>query len=544
MNVPRAGLEASTTARRQRTPARILLVDDDPGSLLALETLLEGMDIVKVRTHSAQEALAELLKGDFALLLLDIQMPDMNGLEVARLIRRQRRFKDLPIIFVTALDRTREEIEKAYALGAVDFLSKPVGPEALRSKVGTFVDLYRARHELEDRVAERTEELEREIVERSRAEEASATYAAVVKCSNDAVVTKTLEGKITSWNAAAERMFGYRSAEIVGRNIIELIPEDRRSEEREIIRKIARGELVEHYETVRRRKDGSLFDVSLTISPILDTRGRIIGASKVARDISERKATEAAIRRLNSDLEERVRERTRSLQESVSELESFAYTVAHDLRAPLRAVHILGEMLIEDCAAKLDPKELDYLREMVEAGARMDTLITGLLAYSRIGRQELPLDAIDLGVVIERVLEDLRADHGLREVVLQVDPSLPRVRAHSLLLGQAISNLISNAVKFVAPGVVPEVRIRATRGSDAGRVRLWIEDNGIGIAPEYQPKLFRVFERLHGREDYPGTGIGLAIVRRAMERMGGSAGVESTPGEGSRFWIELEETTP
>jgi PAS domain S-box-containing protein len=541
MTAPRAGIEKSGTTRRMRTPARILLVDDDPGSLVALETLLEGMDMVKVRAQSAQEALAELLNGDFALILLDIQMPDMSGFEVARLIRRQRRFKDLPIIFVTALDRTREEIERAYALGAVDFLSKPVGPEALRSKVGTFVELYRSRHELEERVTERTEALEREIEERRRAEDASASFAAVVRASNDAVVTKTLEGKITSWNAAAERIFGYGAAEMIGRPVRDLIPEDRHPEELEILQKIARGELVEHYETIRRRKDGSLVDVSLTISPILDSRGRIIGASKVARDISDQKRTEAAIRQLNADLEERVRERTRSLQDSVSELESFAYTVAHDLRAPLRAVHILGEMLLEDCGPRLDPKEQDYLREMVEAGARMDTLITGLLEYSRIGRQDTPLDTIDLGTLTARVLDELRAD--LRKAELRVEGPLPRVEGHALLLGQAIANLVSNAAKFVVPGAVPRVRIRAARGSEPDRVRLCIEDNGIGIAREHQPKLFRVFERLHGREEYPGTGIGLAIVRRALERMGGSVGVESAPGEGSRFWIELKEST-
>jgi len=139
------------------------------------------------------------------------------------------------------------------------------------------------------------------------------------------------------------------------------------------------------------------------------------------------------------------------------------------------------------------------------------------------------------------VIDDLRAD--LRQADLRVESPLPRVRGHALLLGQAIANLISNAVKFIPPGAVPRVRIRAARGSESDHVRLWVEDNGIGIAPEHQPKLFRVFERLHGREDYPGTGIGLAIVRRALERMGGSTGVESAPGEGSRFWIELKEST-
>lgn len=381
----------------------------------------------------------------------------------------------------------------------------------------------------------------RNISDRRRAEEAVARLAAVVRSSNDAILTKTLEGKITSWNEAAERTFGYSAAEAVGSPVTILFPEDRIREEQDILAKITRGELVSHYPTIRRRKDGSLVDVSVTISPIRDSHGRIIGASNVSRDITEEKRTQDAIRQLNLTLESRVAERTRSLEDSIRELDAFAYTVAHDLRAPLRAVHTFGQMLIEELGPRLQGEEKEYLRQMIDAGARMDTLISDLLAYTRISRQEARLEPVDLELTVDKVLAELRPELAERRAAVQVDRPLPGVLGHSLMLGQAITNLVSNAVKFVPAGTPPQVRIRAEsrHGSASGAVRLWIEDNGIGIAAEQQGKLFKVFERLHTREQFPGTGIGLAIVRRAVERMGGRTGVESAFGRGSRFWIEL-----
>lgn len=529
---------------RSASPARILLVDDDAGSLLALETILDGLDVLKVRAGSAQEALRHLLNEDFALVLLDVVMEDMNGFEVAELIRRQRRLKDLPIIFVTALGGGREDVERAYALGAVDFLSKPVGAEALRSKVKIFVELYRSRRELERRVADRTAELERAVSERSRieaelriAQVATAHRAAIVDSSDDAIASKTLDGIVTSWNRGAERLFGYSAAEVLGKSITIIIPHDHLAEEKEILSRIVNGERVDHFETLRRRKDGTLVDVSITVSPVRNESGRIIGASKIARDITQEKRARDEIRRLNTVLEQRVRERTCSLQEKVRELDDFAYTVAHDLRAPLRSIHGFGQLLIEESSAKLDPGERLYLQEMVQAGKRMDTLITDLLAYSRVSRQDAPLETLDLESVVDRVLREMGPELAQRKAEVRVDRPMPSVKGHRVLLGQAVTNLVSNAAKFVAPGTTPRIRIRTERGD---RLRLWVEDNGIGIAPEHHNRLFKVFERLHSRDSYPGTGIGLAIVRRALERMGGISGLESGPGEGSRFWIELE----
>ncbi|HLY73447.1 MAG TPA: PAS domain S-box protein [Planctomycetota bacterium] len=369
---------------------------------------------------------------------------------------------------------------------------------------------------------------------------AKSRLAAIVEGSDDAIISKTLDGIVTSWNCGAEHLFGYSAAEAVGRSITLIIPVERLPEEKEILAKISRGERLEHFETVRRRKDGSLVDISLSISPIKDGDGRIVGASKIARDITEQKRAHQEALRANAMLEDRVRDRTRSLQETIQELDSFAYTVAHDLRAPLRTIHSFGEILLADCGPKLTETEHKYLVEIVRAGARMDCLISDLLAYSRISRQDTPLTSVDLGALVDGLLMDLGSELAERRGMVEIERPLPRVVGHSVMIAQALTNLVSNALKFVLPEKSPRVRIWAER-RPPGRVRLWVEDNGIGIAPEHQARLFKVFERLHGREAYPGTGIGLAIVRRAAERMGGSTGLVSTPGEGSRFWIELPE---
>ncbi|HYE99845.1 MAG TPA: PAS domain S-box protein, partial [Planctomycetota bacterium] len=385
----------------------------------------------------------------------------------------------------------------------------------------------------------------RDVTDLRRAQAADARLAALVASSDDPIVSKTLDGIITSWNKAAERMFGYSEKEVVGKSITVLFPEARLDEEREILAKLRRGESIEHYETERRRKDGSLVQVSLTVSPIRDAQGRILGASKIARDITERKRVEAEIRRLNADLERRVHERTASLEAAVRELDAFAYTIAHDLRAPLRAVHGFGQLLLEEYQGVLDEKAKGYVSQMIQGGSRMDALITDLLSYSRLNRQEVVLEALPLEVEVDRALEELKTDLAERGAVVAVKRPLPRVRGHAVTLKQAILNLVANAAKFVAPGTKPRITLWAERRPAAAAgarptVRLWVEDNGIGIDPRYHDRLFRVFERLNPHEKYPGTGIGLAIVRRSIEKMGGRAGLESALGQGSRFWIELD----
>jgi signal transduction histidine kinase len=245
------------------------------------------------------------------------------------------------------------------------------------------------------------------------------------------------------------------------------------------------------------------------------------------------------LQRHAAQLEQRVAERTAELWEVNAELESFAYTVTHDLRAPLRAMQGFSDALLEDHSQQLDAVGQDYARRIVRAAERMDALICDLLAYSRLSRADLDLRPVSLQLVVVDVLSQLGAELQQRGAQVVVAGPLPEVIGHRTTLAQVITNLLANAIKFVTRGASPEVQVWAEERDQW--VRLWIEDNGIGIAPEHHERIFRVFERLHGMETYPGTGIGLAIVHKGVERMKGQVGVESEVGKGSRFWLELQK---
>lgn len=236
-------------------------------------------------------------------------------------------------------------------------------------------------------------------------------------------------------------------------------------------------------------------------------------------------------------LEEKVRQRTAELEDRNAVLEAFSYSVSHDLRGPLRTMRGFGQALLDEHADRLDETGRRHLDRIVEGGRRLDGLIQDLLAYSRISREELPLSAVDVAAVARAAMAELETDLRQRHAEVELGEPLPKVMGHRAALTQVFHNLIGNAVKFTPPDRAPRVRVSAEPAGP--RVRVWVEDNGIGIALEHQERIFRVFERLHREEDYPGTGIGLAIVEKGVERMGGTVGVESRPGAGSRFWFEL-----
>ena len=258
----------------------------------------------------------------------------------------------------------------------------------------------------------------------------------------------------------------------------------------------------------------------------------------VIADITKRKRTEQALAAANATLETQVAQRTISLAESNAQLDAFAYTVSHDLRAPLRAMEGFARILLDDFAPKLGKEGARFATRIVDAAKRMEVLIDDLLAFSRVQRSDVALQAIDPSRSFERATAELLSQPGLEQAKIDLPQQLPFVRADRTILAQVIENLMSNAAKFRRAGVPLQIVVRPER---RGRhVRIWVEDNGIGIEPEHQTRIFNVFERLHGQETYPGTGVGLAIVKAGIERMNGTFGVESTFGHGSKFWFQLD----
>jgi PAS domain S-box-containing protein len=373
------------------------------------------------------------------------------------------------------------------------------------------------------------QELRRRNDELTALIEAKQLLAAIVEFSDDAIVSKDLNGTITSWNKGAERVFGYTPEEVIGKPVTILIPPERHNEEPEILDRVRRGQRVDHYETVRRRKDGTPVDVSVTVSPVRNIEGKVIGASKVARDITHRKRADEVLERL-------VAERTVSLREAIAQMEEFSYSVSHDLRAPLRAISGYALALIEDYGPQLDETARACLEKIQRSSQRMDKLTQDVLTYSRVAKAAMPLTEVDL----DKLVHDLVGQYASTKPdipQIKIQGPLLKVRGHEPSLAQCIANLLTNALKFVRPGIPPTIRIwTESLGQD---VRFWIEDNGIGIKPEHHQRIFRMFERIHPPGKFEGNGIGLTIVRKSIEKMGGRVGVESNGEQGSRFWLQL-----
>jgi signal transduction histidine kinase len=305
-----------------------------------------------------------------------------------------------------------------------------------------------------------------------------------------------------------------------------------------IQRALREGNEIRNYEERIVFSDGTSVDLLGNVVPLRNPDGSVRGGVAAFVDVTKLKAVEAEMRSLNVSLEEKVQERTARMREALRELETFTYSVAHDLRAPLRAMNQMSEILVEEFAPNLGPEGREFARRIGQAAERMDHLTSDLLEYSRVARADVAIHPLVVRQVVEEVLDSLDGDIRQAGAQVRVELGEERIRGNHFFLTQALTNLIANAIKFAKPRIAPEVRIRSSAG-EAGRLRLWVEDKGIGIDPRHHPKLFRVFERLHPHGPYKGTGIGLAIVRKAVERMNGTIGVESALGEGCRFYIEL-----
>lgn len=367
-----------------------------------------------------------------------------------------------------------------------------------------------------------------DITNNKKNEEHRELYELIIRSSDDAIISKDLKGIITSWNVAAENIFGYTAEEAIGKNILILMPGDRQDEEAFIMTKINKGKVVKHYETERLAKGGAKVPISLTVSPIISSTGEIIGASKIARDISERIRIQAELKRLNDELEIRVKERT-------EEIESFSYSVSHDLRAPLRAVNGYARILEEDYQDTFDEEGKRLLGEVQLNAKKMGALIDDLLSFSRLGRKGVEKVLIDMNKLTEYVIRELKQSMP-HHAEINVGSLCP-VMADPSLMHHVMTNLISNAVKYSSKRENPIVEISSV-SSDKECI-FSIQDNGVGFDMEYVKKLFGVFQRLHSIEEFPGTGVGLAIVQRIIQKHNGRVWAEGKIDEGAAFHFAL-----
>lgn len=521
----------------------------------------------------------------------------------------------------------------------------------------------------------------RDITERKRAAEESRLLSSIVECSEDAIIGKNLEGIVLSWNQGAERIYGYSAEEMVGQSISRLVPPDHGDEFAEILRYLSLGEKIEHMETERIRKDGQRIFVAVTISPLRDDDGVIVGAATIARDITERKRAvqaleqselryrslvravpqivwttnaqgevvedqptwreftgqtldeirdwgrlqavhpedrertaevwskalrshsvyaaeyrlrrhdgefrwmagqgvpvldeqgqvqewvgtsaditdrvraEEEVRELNQSLEKRVAERTVELQAANKELEAFAYSVSHDLRAPLRAVDGFSRILLDEYAPQLPAEAQHYLQVARENAIQMGKLIDALLAFSRLGRQALSWQRVAPGELVRQALADLALEQEGRQVEVSVG-DLPPCEGDPLLLKQVFFNLLSNALKYTRNCTSSRIQVSSFRFADLDRqadvckkyvpggirqdcLIYYVRDNGTGFDMRYADKLFGVFQRLHRAEEYEGTGVGLATVLRIVTRHGGLVWAEGALNQGATFYFTL-----
>ncbi len=514
----------------------ILLVDDRADKLLALEAVLKDLKQNVVVARSGKEALRQLLQTEFAVILLDVSMPGMDGFETAALIRKRAATEHTPIIFVTSLNQSENQISRGYQLGAVDYILSPIIPAVLRSKVGVFVELYKRTEEIKQQ-GERLRQLEEESFTR-RLNEAVDRLETETKRNRfftlapDLLGIGSFDGQLLQVNSAWGKVLGYSDEELKSCHAIEFVHVDDRPSILEKARALINGAPIDYFEVRCRRKDGSYRWIGWTAAAFHAEKLVYI----FGRDVTQRKSNEHKIESLNAQLKRRVHE----LTDINSELEAFSYSISHDLRAPLRSMQGFADALLEEQGDRLDDTGREYARRVVNSAKYMDALLNDLLDYSRLSRAELESEPVDLQKEIGDLVTLLENEVKQKNAQIELELTKAIVSAHPVTLRQILSNLLCNALKFVHPDRAPVVRIRTEpRG---GVVRIWVEDNGIGIAPDHCERIFRLFERLHTAQAYPGTGIGLALVRKGAERMNGRAGVESEPEHGSRFWVELPVT--
>jgi PAS domain S-box-containing protein len=377
-----------------------------------------------------------------------------------------------------------------------------------------------------------------DITSRKEAENSRAFLASIVSTSPDAIISKSIDGHIRTWNRGAEVLFGFAGEELIGQSIDRLVPEGLRAEELRLRGRILHGDVVEQFETQRLHRSGRLIDISVSMSPIVDETGAIIAIAQIMRDISIRKHAEKALERVNSMLESK----SAALAAANKELEAFSYSVSHDLRAPLRTMTGFAQALLEDYGDKLEPEASRYLTIISNGARQMGRLIDDLLSFSRLSRQALSASPISIAELVQEIREELAADQSDRTVEWDV-ADLPMCRGDRTTIKMVLANLLGNALKYTRPRDITKIQLGwQVDEQQPTFCQIFVKDNGVGFDMRYADKLFTVFQRLHRAEEFEGTGVGLAIVQRIVHRHGGRVWAAARPNEGATFWFTLERS--
>ena len=507
------------------TKANILVVDDRPEGLLALEAVLSCEQYNLFKASSGQEAVRYALFNDFAVILLDVQMPEMDGFETAKLLRENYRTRDTPIIFVTAINKEMRHINQGYESGAVDYIFKPFDAFILKSKISIFVDLFNKNMQIQHQAALlrqiEVQEKERQISELRQ--DSYRSYSHLADAVPHSIVKILPSGSVDYFNERWVEYTGCKS-EVNWESIIH--PKDKRKFRALWLRMYhLQAQAFEVEIRLRCAKDGIYRWQLVRVVPEIKS-AEILSWIVSCTDIDNIKKTEESLKELSYEL-----------NRSNKELEEYAYVASHDLKEPLHVVSSFVYLLEKRFQPKLDDHERQYLKYIKEGVGQAQKLIKGLLEYSCVGKEK-SFETVDISFVIGEVCAHLKPIIDEAGATVEYG-KMPKIRANYIEMLQLFQNLIVNAIKYKSH---KPLKIQINVQSE-GLMRLFsIKDNGIGIDPQYKDRIFDMFQRLHAKTEYSGTGIGLAICKKIVANHGGKIWIDSTVGEGTTFYFSIKQT--
>ena len=496
-----------------RVENTILVVNDQPDQLELMSTLLRHAGYHVLNAFDGREGFEIARRERPDMVISDVLMPRANGIELCRLLRADSDLCATPILLASALRKDTESVVEGLQAGADDYLEAPYDSMRLIAQV--------ARH------------LERkQYIDAVR--ESENKYRMLIEQASDGIFIFDQKGTFVEVNSRACEILGYECEEFLQLNIVDLIPAEDLTNAQLSLAKLQAGKTILSERRLR-RKNGTVIQTEISANMLGD--GRI---QAIARDITERKRAEEEIRTLNETLERRVAERTAQLEEANKELESFSYTVSHDLRAPLRFISGLGDLLLKRVGTDLDQTARHYLEVISESVKEAGDLIDDLLDFSRMGRVEMSQTVLSMNPLVQETLRMLNTETIGRTIIWQIE-HLPEVQGDPTMLKMVWQNLLANAIKYTRTRAEAVIEVGSI--SNAHEQIFFVRDNGVGFDMQYVDKLFGVFRRLHDAKEFEGTGIGLANVRRIIHRHSGRTWAEGKVGGGATIYFSLPKQT-